>query len=790
MYISRSGFPRRWALRVSWCLAFGACLFISGALWAQERIVQLPEGGVPTRVLARGFICGPIPPGWALESDGKTVTPPRQVPEGTTRHFGTRVAESPGKCADSQDTLTLVVTGRWPYIDPSGVQFYPGEGRVELQGLGLEGVQVVSPDPEARAEGGEGRAKDRVEACLEPTETEKNKKKQQLCAVPVSRQLPADVRLQWLPAFAHPAPDAVLYDAAGNRAERETFLLKPARVVLPSRLVTRDGIDVAQGPGTVPLAYPEAVASVECGTSRCEIVDRNVVLRGINGPDAHVTMRLRLGPRMFVRGNNGLEQELTLKLPLLSCPVEVVSGPVLRDVSSPRIIVRMEPGCGSDAGELHWSVAGADADVEQVLKKKDGVFLVLHAERITRERVTITATRRGLDTVVVGSANHTSVPAPRPRAAVELPGHGRIDFIPTNRDAAVAVNAIRGPARFVLLPIEGAYDIKRVGDKVFVRGDDTAGGFASLQFAYRVAGLPPELVDTNLAILPEAVQRQVRQASVPAPFAAQRKDAPPLVEFVCVGKHGQAVKLIPGKPFRIPFEARESCRVIIHRENLNPEDGMQEVVLDVDVTSAEGAARPQARISERMVLRPAPEPKVFWVRGGVEQFDRIVVRVAHVVDEERYVISPTLRAGLPSLQWSAIVEGGRFRLYATAAIPAGLFRVTEPSGQLRLNFGVLSRLTMLDELGRESLFGLELGVMGVGLISDSQSVSGFPPTLAAVAGLGVRVPLGQGAAVGVHAWLSYEFRDDIIDDMGKIVGSHWAFIFGPSISVGNAGKNL
>jgi len=772
-------------------VAFGATL-LSTSAHADNRVAQLPEGGASARVIEKGVICGPISLGWALDADGRTVTPPKQIADGGTRQFATKVADSNAKCAESQDTLTLVATGKWPLLDSGAVQFFPGEGRVELAGTGLTGVQVVSANPEASANAPEGTRKERVESCLETAEVERNKKKVEGCSFSTSKLLPADARLYWLPPFAQVAADSVIYDAAGNRTERDSFILRPARIVLPSRLVTRDGVDVSRGPGVVPLAYPEAMASVDCGSSRCELTDKNVVLRGITGTESQITMRFRLGPRIFVRNaSGGLEQESLVKLPLLSCPIEVVSGPILRDVTSPKVIVRMDPQCGGEAGDLHWSVAAVEAEVAQVLKRKDGVYVVLVAEQLSRERVIITATRAGLDAVVVGSATHLSMPAPRPRAALELEGHGRIDFIPTNRNAIVRVGAVRDGAHFVLVPADGAYEISHEGDKVSVRGDEAAAGFSSLQFAYRVSGLPSELADTDLAVITESVQRQVRQASVPASFGSDGNSKNPLAEFVCVDKRGKDIHLQPGKPFRIPFEGRESCRVIIHRELLKPEDGLQEVVLDVDVTAADGAARSQAKISERMVLRPSSEPKVFWIHGGVEQFDRVVVRVSHVVDEERYVISPTLRSGLPSVQWSAIVEGGRFRLYATVAIPAGLFRVTAPSGQLRLNFGVLSRLTVLDDLGKESIFGLELGLMGVGLTTDNLSGTKYPPTLAAVVGMGIRVPLGQGAAVGINAWAAYEFRDDITDVMDKSIGSNrWAFIFGPSIAVGNAGRNL
>ena len=108
---------------------------------------------------------------------------------------------------------------------------------------------------------------------------------------------------------------------------------------------------------------------------------------------------------------------------------------------------------------------------------------------------------------------------------------------------------------------------------------------------------------------------------------------------------------------------------------------------------------------------------------------------------------------------------------------------------------MLSRLTTLNRQGREGLFGLELGVMGLGLAPQRSNVE-FPLTLAVVSGIGFRVPLGQGAAIGIQAWVAYEFRDGPIEILNQD-GSRteqsagpWSFIFGPSISFGNVGLNL
>jgi hypothetical protein len=146
-------------------------------------------------------------------------------------------------------------------------------------------------------------------------------------------------------------------------------------------------------------------------------------------------------------------------------------------------------------------------------------------------------------------------------------------------------------------------------------------------------------------------------------------------------------------------------------------------------------------------------------------------------------------ANLPAAQWSVIVGQGHLRFYATAAIPTGLFRITPPSDVLTLNFGALSRLTWLNREGQEGLLGLELGAMGIGLAATPD----FPRTLAILGGLGVGVPIGNRgetsqASVNLHAWIAYELRKDFPPSGPP--ASHWSFLFGPSITIGNIGTNL
>jgi hypothetical protein len=105
-------------------------------------------------------------------------------------------------------------------------------------------------------------------------------------------------------------------------------------------------------------------------------------------------------------------------------------------------------------------------------------------------------------------------------------------------------------------------------------------------------------------------------------------------------------------------------------------------------------------------------------------------------------------------------------------------------------------LTWLDSDGHEGIAGIEAGLMGMGLATDRDR------TLALVTGVGIAIPIGNAnqptqAAINIHAWLAYSIGERtaaLLDDMGKfqrnVTLSPWAFVFGPSITVGSIGVFL
>lgn len=752
-------------------------------------VVHLPEGGRATAVIDAGVICGSAGDGWAIEPDLRSVRPPAEAAQ-ASHTLALRIAPSRQGCAGSSETILVVATGPIPDIDASATTWFRDEGRLEVRGHGLNGLVVAWRSGEQSG----------VETCVDPGVAGK----QQTCALPLPRGLAADVALTWLPARGRPSERSVVYDVRGSRLDRTALVLRPARVVLSRVVAATATADLSQGVGRVPLQVPGSVAAVDCGQARCEIEDSAILVRSVPALASTLSARVRLSPRFFLSRGEALDTQATLTLPLVHCPLTLPSGPPLREADESFVVVRMDPRCKE--ARPRWLVNGGAAEVERYVKVSDATFVVLRIGRLAGERLLVTAVRNDLDAAIIGQVAAATLPAPRPRASLELPRHGKIDFLPSNRDAVLTVGQIEGRARLIPLAVEGAYTITRNGAQILIRGDENSGGFVTLRFAYRFDGLPGELAGTDLAILNERVQRQVREASVPAPFSTSASSGTPLIELQCADRSGTLQSVPPGKPHRLPLSARDTCRVIVHRERLAATDGTQEVVLEVDATRAEGGKRAEAGLNERMVLRPGGEPRIIPLHGGLEEFDRVLVRVSHVVDESRYVLSVVGRTALPAIQWSVQIEGGRLRLYATAAIPAGLYRLNNPAGQLTLNFGVLSRVAYLDHDGRESLFGAELGLMGMGLIQRPGSLE-YPPTLGAIAGVGVRVPLGAGAAVGIHIWGVYEWRDEInyeIDPRGRAVdcapaaaamggchrASRFALVFGPSISIGNVGKNL
>jgi hypothetical protein len=620
--------------------------------------------------------------------------------------------------------------------------------------------------------------------------------------VNVDKSLPADpvrVVLRWAPSGGKAGPDVMNHDRTGHSIPDDLMRLPVARIVIRSLFPTAHTVDLSSGEGRVELLHPEAASSVECGVARCDAIESGLSVRAVPAAAASLQVKVRLAPRVVVEEGEAPTNVVTETLQVLRCPLTLVSGLPLRNVDDVTVLVRSEKSCARDVHHLRWTASGETAQVLRAETIEDGVYALLWVGRVSSDRLTIVASRTD-DGSVLAVASEKTLAAPPLRTSLNIAALGEIEFIPKNRDAVLSVSPVSGTGKVVPVPVPGAYTVTDHNGVYSIRGEHTSGGYTALRFAYRSTSVPKEFADASFATLVDPVQRPIREASIPAPLSASSLSKKPMVELFCRNSDDKVVSIEPGTAPHIPFNHRDSCHLVIHRDRIPPEAGEQRVDVDITVSNVNGD-RPEATKSHHLVLRHGPAPEVIWIRGSKQQFDHINVRVTHLIDESQYIARQTGRLDIPSAQWTVVTEDANLKFYATATIPSALYRFSKDpqdlgTGPLALNFGVLSRLTWVNSDGAEGLVGLEAGMVGMGLATDKSR------QLALVFGLGLSVPLGNAnsatqAAVNIHAWLSYtvgELKGKLLNPDGtvdrEIDLNPWAFVFGPSITVGNVGTFL
>ena len=724
------------------CFAGLACFAQS----ARAETLEAPVGGKPISLGEGRVACVSNAGGWRTEPGGRLLRPPTSnTAVGNVVEL--RVAPAASDCPRATASVRLVATAAWPTFDASSFLLALDEGRLVASGHGLHGVLVTWPAESGRAS--------------DPCSDLKVEGGSETCTWGVPKTLSADPAvnsLKWLPAGAQLGPDVALYDAEGRAAAPEGFAITPSRIEVMDLLPSDSAVDVSSGVGRAPLRHTEAIAGVDCGAARCGVDSGQLVMQAPPAAVAAVDVRFRLAPHVFYARKNPPETQPVLRVSILRCPMSVVSGPALRGVDSARTVVRVEGGCMHDVGALRFLVGGRQADVTQTEIVKDAGYAVVTLGNIDAPNVSITAVRGEGEGTVVAVARTETRPAPVIRTVLEIPGFPPIDFIPNNRPAVVRFPQVPG-AELSLLTIDDVYEAKHEGGVTTVQGDINAVGLVALVFGYRVPTLPAPLDDVNLATLPDTLHRSVKEANIPAPFGLSAFTAIPLAEVLCTDSDDKPVHVTPGVPLHLPFTLREGCRVVIHRERISPEYGTQKMSLEIEVDKLDGSARPDAHVDQTIVLRSGIEPRIAWIKGAQAPYDRIVVRLSHIADEAHYLGALDIATGTPAVQWSMVFGTGRVRLYATTAIPTGLYRfgTSQTSGVLSLSLGVLSRFTWLDSEGHEGLLGLEAGLMAFGLTGDLSACGGNLTQVGAVVGLGLSIPIANAgaatqASINLHAW--------------------------------------
>lgn len=739
---------------------------------ADAPALTLPEGNVA---------CAPPDGGWILRPDGKAVVPPAGAEPGREGHL--QMAESATGCEKNSEVVQLLVTGPVPNLEAASTTLSLATGQLDLAGTRLRGLRLRW----------KADKRSKTDACNEPVTTGAR----ETCAVAVGRELevdPAKLRFVWVPEGGRFGADVLTFDHQGRVIPPSERELVPQHIVLGRVFSLARSVDVSTGVGEIEVLHPGAVASVECDGAQCELAGNVVVVRSVPPSAPKVTVRARLLPRVFVSKAGKLDDRVTREFEVARCEMDIVSGQPLRDVNETKILVRLPEHCVGDAEQHNWSINREVAPVERVETISGYVYVLLRVGRLSDNEVTVVASRPQ-DKSALAVANTKTEELPAVHTTLVLPGFGEVDFIPKNQEVFVAASAVAG-GRLVPLAVPGAYSVTDGQNGATIRGVYLSSGFTALRLGYRVEGLPPPFTHTNFAVLTDPIQRPIREANLPISLGASAMSSHPVFELRCRVEPKIVARILPGTVQHVPFSERDSCRLLIHKARIPADSGEQLVEIDVSVTTAGEVERGEARLSEKLLLRHAKETDVIWIRGALQQFDRIRIRVTHVVDEARYLLGHGRPYRLPSAQWTIVTEDAWLKFYATATIPSGLFRFSDDpqdlgTGAMALNFGVLSRLTMLSDEGKESLVGLEGGVMSMGLATEKDR------QLAIVAGLGIGVPLGNvnqptQASLNIHAWIAYSLgkRTGRLSNEDGSPGEEvrlnpWAFIFGPSITIGS-----
>jgi hypothetical protein len=744
---------------------------------AHAETLEAPIGGKPIPLGRGRSVCEQPRGGWTAVAAGQALKPP-DGEQAIGQAVELKISGERGGCANSS-SVTLVAVGEPPTFDPNSVVVDVDAGTVEAHGRGLRGVGLSW-----RARSASG-----ADVCREPKPAGATKR----CVWSIGRDLPADpqaIELSWIPPGGRQGPDVTVFDDNAHPLGADAFGVTPTSVIVSRLFPPEAAVDLSTGLGEVPLVHPDAVTAVECTGAACSLAGGKLVVRAATSLVNSVDVRLTLARDVLFKQEERLEPHPVLRLSVLHCPLFFAAGPPLRGVEGALTVVEFDGRCAADVSALHFIEDNRPVEVVRSETQGQQAWVVLRLGRIAANEIAITALRGGNADIPVATARTPTRAAPDVRSVLEIPGLPPLSFIPSNRGALVHVPPPGYGATLVLLPVEGVYSIQTVGHSTLVIGDQFAAGVSTLRFGYRSLALPEPLKDVDLAVLEDPLGRPIHEVNIPAPIAGTIAHPEPLAEVVCGEGHGRQIQVVPGETARLPYSMRDGCRLVVHRERLSPVYGTQKLSLEVDILRADGSARSEAHASQTLVLRAGKEPLDAWLHGVSAPFDRIVVRLSHIADESHYTGAAEMLTSEPALKWTAIVGTGRARLYAAPTIPTGLYRFgdAEHSGVLSLNFGVISRLTWLDDEGHEGFLNLEFGLMVMGLASQSTTGQNLSQA-GAVLGFGLGIPFANRssvteASINLHLW----FERDLSTTSSS--GKPWSIIFGPSISIGNVGTNL
>lgn len=701
--------------------------------------------------------------------DGRLV-----VPDGATpSQLGVEV----GDCAAPQP-LQVAVVSAVPR-EPVAAWVYPEEGRVMVRGpvppqsslwWRTTGGWKSEPCAETTLDGAAGCV-----ALLPPE-------------VALAAAGGAPLELLRLPPGTPPATGAPpeLWPATGTGpASLELLRVPVQRFVLNGPLLRATSLEAWREQGVVPLAAAGVVTVVNCRPPGCWLADDQAsVLVSPPAMGDAVTVTARLREKVVVRQGDGFVAGTVAQvLPIARCQVRPLITTVLGGAEDHRLPLGLGDRCPSDLGGLSVETTPPSAAYIAHVSA-DGKRVEVRLGQVPRRADQLEVRLlRASTRATVGTARVDVRSGFRPtQMTLHDATLGEVPFIPVNREVRLqwAVSDRKVSRYIVPEPAPGYYALRQQDGETWLRGQLKTAGTIPIRFAY----VDPASGSTEpLAVFESDVHFAIRAANVPVSLAPEDSRTAGLFTVLCrTGDPATEREVSPGELVSLPYSARGSCRLRVDRSALAESDGTQRIRVTAKITSPSGTSR-SGGFSQVLVLSAGTKVDSIWLGANDElrSYDHLSVSIAHDDAPGHYLDGEV--SGLPARRYQMVFGDAHLRLYGSATVPTGLYRITrgEDAGLLQFSAGALFRLAVLDREGREFPVDFEFAVLGTNLSGHAD--------FSIVAGIGITVPLlnaqeAAQAALGIHAWIEYS------PTRSSDLTRPWAIIIGPSISLGDIGINL
>ncbi len=555
------------------------------------------------------------------------------------------------------------------------------------------------------------------------------------------------------------------------------FAPEAVRYELRRPLLAATRLDGSAERTVLPLAMPEAVASVSCKFARCALSSAGIEVYAVDDASLRVQIKLELRPeanRIIAGRSVGRE---TFNLEVVRCVIRLPQdAPLLGGVQDHGYAVAVSRDClPTEIRDLEVrTFPPTRAWIRGETRSQDRAFRVFEIafdkvpDRIAELELTL---RRAepIGTTLAAARIAVAQDFQPIGVRLEVDDLGQLDFVPRNRVATLhtAYANPRWLRDISIIDRPGFYVVSDNGQKI--TGATAATGSVPLRLAYAPASVRKMLRrDNPIAVFDTIARYPVRTLNVPLPLARPNGVSGRAIVRVSCRHDEEMATVRPGRTTSIAFEDRFGCRLVIDRSQIPAEAGEQRLRV-----KAPG-------LDEVITVSKRPDQIELAITvGDREEFAVIHISVAHEYTGAHYDFSPRQSLGAEA-SWHIVLGDRSFRISVGTALPTGLFRFgsDQTRGAVAFSAGGLARFHWLYKEGREFPIGLDLGVLGTGLSND--------PQLSFVTGLGFSVPVLNAntnlqASFNLHAWLEYALTRDV---------GRWAFMFGPSFAIGKFSTNL